>query len=115
MKKQQISSWRGELIQCPMQRNHWLTRDWCQNNQSMKRCGGCPYNEGIMPIKPESNVLFRAVEMITKDLYTIGEGVTRLPPLPGTPEKIQRIIEDRAMAKRFNKNLKRIDNWRGAK
>ena len=68
-----------------------------------------------MPIKPESNVLFRAVEMITKDLYTIGEGVTRLPPLPKTPMDIQRELMSRAGRKRIDKRSKRIDNWRGAK
>ena len=51
--------------------------------------------------------------MKRKDLYVIGEGCTRLAPLPGTPAKIQREIEACAEEKRAKKNLKRFENWRG--
>ncbi len=67
-----------------------------------------------MPMKPESNEFFHAVERITRGLYTIGEGVTRLPPLPKTPMDIQREMMARAGRKRLDKRSKRLDNWRGA-
>ncbi len=43
MAKQPLTSkWRGELVECKMQRGMWLSRGWCFRNHSKKLCAGCP-------------------------------------------------------------------------
>jgi len=49
------------------------------------------------------------------DDYLGNGGCTRLDPLPQTPEKIQRVIRDRAKKKRVAKKMKRIERWMGGR
>ncbi len=51
--------------------------------------------------------------MMTEDLYTVGENVTRLPPVPEAPAEVQEKLMAKAEWKRWIKKLKRLGTWEG--